>query len=422
MRASTSTKENFDEHYIRPLNKFGIQSILKSAAIFGANASGKSNFTGALLDFKRLVLNSLDSVSHQLSNNIVPFVLKEHYFDEPTEFEVSFILKRKLYRYGISLIDGEIAEEWLYRNEERDTLLFHRDKQTVEFNQSSFSEAKLFVKKMNGIFHIEKTKPSIPFVSVLAQFDGEISVEVTEWFKKLHVISGLTDAGVSRFTINQFESNPNFRKWAQGILKSFHINDIMVTEIEHEKPKLPNPISSIDHKIVKAIGTLAGSLSDRKVKEKAIEVIKEDAETKELYALPLDFESEGTKKLIYLLGPLYDVIQKNEILVVDEFDNKFHSLLCKFIIELYHHANTGTGQLLLTCHDTNLLSKDLFRRDQIWFIEKNSAHESELYSLVEYKEHYTRKDGSYSKNYLLGKYGAIPLFGSVNEIGAILNE
>ena len=127
-------------------------------------------------------------------------------------------------------------------------------------------------------------------------------------------------------------------------------------------------------------------------------------------------ESEGTKKLIYLLGPLYDAIRKDEILVIDEFDNKFHTLLCKFIIGLYNEKNNGLSQLIITCHDTNLLSNELFRRDQIWFVEKNNKHESELYSLVEYKEHYTRKENSYSKDYLLGKYGAIPLFSSITEL------
>ena len=113
---------------------------------------------------------------------------------------------------------------------------------------------------------------------------------------------------------------------------------------------------------------------------------------------------------LYLLGPLFDTIKSGEILLIDEFDNKFHSLLSKYIINQCQQKNSPNSQLVITCHDTNLLSKELFRRDQIWFVEKNPKHESELYSLLEYKEHYTRKGNSYSKDYLTGKYGAIPLF------------
>ena len=89
--------------------------------------------------------------------------------------------------------------------------------------------------------------------------------------------------------------------------------------------------------------------------------------------------------------------------------------------DLYNKNNHGDSQLIITCHDTNLLTNELFRRDQIWFVEKNDSNESELYSLVEYKEHYTRKDDSYSKDYLAGKYGAIPLFSSVAILEDMLN-
>jgi AAA15 family ATPase/GTPase len=126
--------------------------------------------------------------------------------------------------------------------------------------------------------------------------------------------------------------------------------------------------------------------------------------------MPIEMESEGTRRMIYTLGPIYDVIKNNRVLIVDEFDSKFHTLLSKYLIGLFHKNNMCSSQLIITTHDTNLLSKEVFRRDQIWFVEKNDHHESELFSLLEYKEHYTRKSSSYRKDYLDGKYGAIPLF------------
>lgn len=417
MTASTSTKEQCTLNNTKNINSFGIKDVLKSAAIFGANGSGKSNLADAMATFRNIVLGSLDSVGDQEIKSAMPFVLKNDYFDIPTEFEVTFLSEGNLYRYGIAISNDEIMEEWFYWTKTaRETLLFHRERQTVQINQRSFSEAKMFTKKDGDKLLIEKTKPHIPFISVLSQFDGKKSNIAIDWFKKLVVISGLQDLAFKEFTINLFENDIKFKKWALDILKSMQIHDIKISEIERKLPKRPDVINDSD--LNDALLKLESffTRNNKHLKEKNIDVIKIDIETNKPFSLPLGMESEGTKKLIYLLGPLYDAIRKDEILVIDEFDNKFHTLLCKFIIGLYNEKNNGLSQLIITCHDTNLLSNELFRRDQIWFVEKNNKHESELYSLVEYKEHYTRKENSYSKDYLLGKYGAIPLFSSITEL------
>ncbi|WP_161787486.1 AAA family ATPase [Endozoicomonas numazuensis] len=422
MIASTSTKEGYNLENIKSVDAFGIKSVLKSAALFGANASGKSNLANALASFKSIILGSLESISEKTIDSAVPFLLKENAFDQPTEFEVTFLSNENMYRYGISIKEGEIVEEWLYWTKNvRETLLFHREKQTVSFNQRSFPEAKFFVKREGELWNIEKTKPFIPFISVLSQFDGEKSVTVTEWFSKLNVISGLTNSQFKLFTTELFEEDLRFKDWALKVLDSLQINGIEVSEVEN-KTAFPNGKNKLkDTDLNNALNATQGFLGKNKIKEKRIEIIKKDSKTGRLFTFPLSLESEGTKKLIHLLGPLYEAIKKEEILIIDEFDNKFHTLLCKYFIKLYNRSNSGNSQLILTCHDTNLLDKDLFRRDQIWFVEKNDNHESEIYSLVEYKEHYTRKDSSYSKDYLAGKYGAIPLFSSLSDLGEILN-
>lgn len=419
--SSTTTQEICDLENVHEVNKFGIKGVLQSAAIFGSNGSGKTNFVDSIKVLKNLVLGSLDSISESSIKYVIPFILKKEHFDIPSEFEVSFIAEGNLYRYGISIIDGEIEEEWLYWNKTaRETLLFHRVKQSVNYNQRSFSEAKLFVKKEEDSWTIEKTKPHVPFLSVLSQFDGERSSVVTRWFERLNVISGIREIGFKRFTIELFEKNSAFKLWALEILKSLQIEDISIVEHEKEFP-LPAPKKAIDDQELNDVfSKLKGYLNKNTIKEKSIEIVKKSSDG-EVFSLPLGLESEGTRKLIYLLGPLYDVIKNDEILVVDEFDNKFHTLLSKFIIQLYNKHNFGKSQLILTCHDTNLLTNELFRRDQIWFVDKNENHESELFSLVEYKEHYTRKEKSYSRDYLLGKYGAIPLFSSISELGELLN-
>lgn len=422
MLASTSTKEECALNNLKEVNAFGVKNVLKSTAIFGANGSGKTNLAESLKKLQMLILGSLDSVGDSVARKILPFLLKDDYFDVPSEFEVTFLAEGNLYRYGIAISEGEIAEEWLYwTKSSRETLLFHRDRQTVNFNQRSFSEAKLFTKRDGETWLLEKTKEFVPFISVLSQFDGEKSSIVTSWFEKLNIISGLTDRGFKDFTIELFEKNTNFRNWAIEILKSFQIYGLNIDEVERSFP-LPKGKNSLESEDLKdALSKLQGYLESKTVKQKKVDVIKIDQVTGEHYSIPLSFESEGTRKLLYLLGPLYDVIINDEILFVDEFDNKFHTLLCKFIIDLYNKNNHGNSQLIITCHDTNLLTNELFRRDQIWFVEKNDSNESELYSLVEYKEHYTRKDDSYSKDYLSGKYGAVPLFSSVAILEEMLN-
>lgn len=395
MLGSTSTKEDFVDRNTIGVNKFGVGSILKSAAIFGANASGKSNLIESIMLLKNIVLGSLLTADSDLLAYIPPFLLKEDPFDIPSELEVSFIRADVLYRYGLSFSNDKINEEWLYWNKNiRETKLFHRKGQKISLNNTSFSEAKGFSKEnKDGTFHIIKTKSNVPFISVLSQFDGEISSEITGWFKDLKIISGTDDIRLRDYTLKKFEIDEKFKAWALVILKNFQIENVIV-EAESDNQDEPNLAKFSNHRVAKI---------------KSVEIVKRISD-KLIRKMPIEMESEGTKKVIFTLGPIYDVINNNRVLIVDEFDSKFHTLLSKYLINLFHKNNAGCSQLIISTHDTNLLSREIFRRDQVWFVEKNSSHESKLFSLLEYKEHYTRKSSSYRKDYLEGKYGAIPLF------------
>jgi hypothetical protein len=143
---------------------------------------------------------------------------------------------------------------------------------------------------------------------------------------------------------------------------------------------------------------------------------KYDTNNKIVDKVPFDFntqESEGTKKIINLLGPIYDALSNGYILVVDELDSRLHPLLTIMIVRFFHEHNFNNAQLIFASHDTNLLKKEFFRRDQIWFTEKNECGETDLYSLIEYKDTHVRKDASFDKNYLNGRYGAIPFLDDV---------
>lgn len=409
---SSSTRENYNEKNLIDVDKFGINAVLKSAAIFGANASGKSNFSEALHAFKAILLFSLRHIEKDKILTTLPFMLKENSYDIPTEHEVTFIAAGVLYRYGLSIVDRLISEEWLYRTTaSRETLLFHREGQKIEFNQKSFSEAKHFVKKDGGSFWVQQTKPHVPFVSVLAQFDGKISTIITEWFINLNIISGVSDDAVMEFSIDLYEKDEEFKNWALNVLASMQIEDIEVIEEEKSFPVKDAPAIP---ELIEVAERIDSFLKNNPIKNKKLMVVK--ALDGKRYLLPIDIESEGTKRIVYFLGVLYDTIKNNKILVIDEFDSKLHSLLSEYLIGLFHNNSKNQSQIIITCHDTNLLSKEIFRRDQIWFVEKNVHHESVLYSLLEYKEYYTRKDSNYNKDYLAGKYGAIPLLSSFAQL------
>lgn len=136
-------------------------------------------------------------------------------------------------------------------------------------------------------------------------------------------------------------------------------------------------------------------------------------------SLNFKFESLGTTKLFALLGPFFDTIQNGGVLIIDEFGTSLHTQLSVELLKLFYSTMNVLGaQLIITTHDTNLLRKDLLRRDQIWFAEKSSEGVSDLYSLVEYKinqANSVRNDASFSKDYLLGRYGAIPYFGNIDK-------
>lgn len=413
MVAASSIKESKEDRNTVPINKLGLTSILKSAALLGANGSGKTNFAQSLSIFKGIMLESLKEANGGIIRNVYPFLIQKDPFGKPTEFEVSFLHKEHLYRYGLAIQKGVIVEEWLFwKKTSRETMLFHRKRQTVEYNKRSFSELKDFVHKKEEKTFLEKTREDVPLISVLAQFNGEKSSNVFSWFKDLAILPGLQEDFFKDYTINLFEKNADFKRWALSILSSFEIQDLEVTEKDSRPPRGLEQ----DEDFKNVIDQLEDLLRKRNVKEKYFQSVKIDEELGERYVLPFGFESLGTQKLTYLLGPLYDLISRGGVVVIDEFDSKFHTLLSRFLIDKFHSDSSDQSQLIITCHDTNLISSDIFRRDQIWFVDKSIDHASKLYSLVEYKEHYTRKEHSYSKDYLSGAYGAVPLFSSLNQL------
>lgn len=375
--------------------KKGIKT-LKSSVIYGANGSGKSNLLNALMVFKRFVIHSVEVSLGESNNGLDRFQLDDISMKSPCGFEVTFLYEDIIYRYGFSADDLKIHEEWLfYTPKKSEVELFKRDGQTIKVNPKWFSE---------GIGNTEKTRENVLFLSLMATLNGEVSKSVVNWFSKLNIISGLNDDNYSQFTKGKMKNEASYRKKALAFMQSIGlgIKDILVQEKSIDLP--PSIPERIRNSIIEQERT-------------HIELIKSKySESGDIIgdvAMSIKSESEGTQKLFYLLGPVYDTLQEGKVLIIDEFDARLHPLMTITLIGLFNSSKTNLkgAQLVFATHDTNLLSNKLFRRDQVWFVEQDQYSSSHIYSLSDFKTRDGKKirnDNKYEKNYIQGLFGAIP--------------
>ena len=194
------------------------ERILKSALIFGANASGKSNLMKTISLMKDIVLHSVQVIENSITKNVIPFLLDETGPTNPTEMEMTFITDGIKYRYGLSIFQGKIKEEWLYYTPKtRETILFERDGSSIEVNKAAFGESNLFIK--DGV--VQKTRQDVPFVSVVAGFNGEHSKRVIEWFNNIEFLSGSNEGMFTNVTMQLINESDDFKIWLKKILPAF---------------------------------------------------------------------------------------------------------------------------------------------------------------------------------------------------------
>lgn len=380
-------------------------SLLSSTAIYGANASGKSNFIRAIAFMKKFVLiSSKDSVIDD-PIRIQPFRLSTATENRPSFFQVSFLLENVKYRYGFEASRKEIVSEWLFAAPtQKESRLFIRDESGIHVSRS-FKEGK-------GLE--EKTRQNALFLSVVAQWNGPLASKILGWFQSLKVISGLNDSSYKGFTIKSFEDG----SYRQEIIKLVKSLDLGIEDIsskkrsdEHFKVFIPDNLpSEIRETVIEQAENERVSIqtAHKKFDEAGSPI---EAEMFDLSAN----ESNGTEKLFYLTGPLLDVLSRGTILCIDEMEARLHPLITRVLIGLFNSKETNPkgAQLIFTTHDTNLLSNKIFRRDQIWFTEKDHYGCSHLYSLAELK---VRNDASFESDYFEGRYGAIPFLGNIRQI------
>jgi uncharacterized protein len=362
-------------------------NLLKSAAIYGANASGKSNLIRAISFVHNFILNS--AVGKRVKDPIDTEVYKlsKDTETEPSYFEIIFVIGMTRYRYGFEVDRHSVKSEWLYQTlRTKETELFSREGKEIKVS-SKFREGKELVLK---------TRANALFLSVVSQFNGDIATAIMNWFYELVIISDLDDE----------------------IAYSDMTDEVMLEE--YDKQELINLVTSLDLGIenLKLIETPIDGEEHAFEYEIKTTHWKYDSDDKKLSLEQFDIdkeESAGTQKLYRLSGLLINVLHEGSPLIVDELDARLHPLITGAIVKLFNSpkTNPNNAQLIFTTHDTNLLSSNLFHKDQIWFAEKNRYGATDLYSLVEYK---IPEQSSFEQDYIAGKYGAVPFIGDLSRL------
>jgi len=346
-------------------------NLLKSIAVFGSNGGGKSNLINALGFLDGMVHNSFaDSLKKEEDK-----IERDYFFklstlteNKPSMFEVTFLLEDVIYRYGFEINRNTIVSEWLYKKLEKETMLFERTGTDFNINKSGFKEG---LKRKNEVNH------NVLFLSLLAQYNGTLSSQIFHWFKCFNVVSGLHDNHYNKITKHLIKNDPNFQLWLSRALRFLEITDVSLNKED-------------DNELL----VFHSKYDENNLYRESIPMLLEKE------------ESQGTRKLIYLLGALYDTLTHGKVLCIDEFDNKLHPNLTIKLLKFFHEYNLKGAQFIFTAHDSILLDKIVFRRDQIWFVDRNQFGASEIYPMSDFDSKVVRSTSDFRKKYLESIFGA----------------
>ena len=394
---------------------FGLR-LLKSAVVYGANASGKSKLVEAMEFMQGFVQGSSTSGQTGKPTGVEPFRLNPTAAAAASDFEIQFIHQEVLYRYGFELTATRVEAEWLFMRAAKrvrnapETELFYRTGQDITFHVKQFGGI------VGELVKNAAVRENALLLSVAAQFNQPRAVALLEWFGTVAFLGVKDDTFEKTLTLLTLRSEI----LKPGILQFLEDADLDITNVlEGEQPALP-PLSDGPR------AETGAQVWDWMIKEQAsvktVHRAYTDAHkpTEPVAFSLLQDESTGTQKMLSLAGPVISALSKGRVLVADELDARLHPNLVSKIIHLFNSKTTNplNAQLLFNTHDTNLLASGNFRRDQIWFTEKNRYGEATLYSLADFKTDRVRKDDDFEANYVRGKYGAVPYLGNFTALPA----
>jgi AAA15 family ATPase/GTPase len=407
-----TTKDNDKTNFFETSN----YKILTSVAIYGANASGKSNLIKAFSYFSSIVLNQFKVTQSTDVLNHTPFKLSNDTENSSGWFEIVFFIENIKYRYGFEIDNNKVYSEWLYEAKtKKESKLFYRDIENEDYvNKNKFKE---------GVFLFNDGAKSINIADHLLflwecdrQKHKPIVQNILNYFQKnLNTLDGTKHNSYKAYTEDTLSENTKLKDEVEILMKKADIGidsiNIKKKEIEMQLHELPFEVQKdIPESILKEANKAVVGTTQTLVEHSKFDSDKNKIGS-EWFDLVSD-ESTGTEKFFSILAPILDTLNNGKILIIDELDSSLHPLLAQEIIKMFHNKkiNTNKAQLIFATHDTNILKNNIFRRDQIWFAEKDKYGATDIYSLAQFKG--IDKKVDFEKQYIMGKYGAIPYIGS----------
>lgn len=393
----TATAKSLSDNYFT----YGKEKVLKTMAIYGANASGKSNLIKAIRFCSRMIFES-DIHNENTIFNFQPFKLDKSSARQPSEFFIRFVLNDIEHEYSFALTNREIIRENLYYYPKgRRSKVFTRDEHASKDKAGKYSFSNVIKKPMDVAIN---TSNKTLFISRASQMDRELPKDIFNFFSNKFLLSyvGLTPD----YTLSLFDGNKEM------ILSAMQIADSDIVNIEMTKEVVP---------VKRLKATFGSDDSTSSVEDEMQEVLRINTYHRNNPSVPFDFdreESDGTRKLFYVILRLLDVIKEDKILLIDEIDTHMHTDIIEFIINLFHASNQS--QFIFTTHNTNLIDLKKMRKDQLNFINKKEDGSSELYSLYDFKDFRDTMDAE--KGYLQGRFEAVPYIDdSISTLKELIN-
>lgn len=382
----------------------GFGRFLRSAVVYGPNAAGKTNLLRALRFMKTVVLASTATATTAPARHD-PFKLSPSTRGAPSEFQATFVEEGVRYEYGFSLDAEQFQTEWLVEYAHaRGREIFRR-----QYNKSTGEYDWKYSKYLKGRIATwsASTHKNALFLSTAVSLNSAQLVPVFNWFRnRLQVI-------VSELTLNQtltvkMLADPKGKEKLLPFLKEA---DLGISDFEVTRERLPGN--------AQGVMVRGGGMPMVEQSQEALHLVKVSfthVTTEKGGGAALDFEEEsnGTQAFFKNAGAWLNVLDKGEVLLIDEIDSSLHPILTKYLVEKFHSAETNpkNAQLIFNTHSTTLLDLEILRRDQVWFIEKDQRGASRLYALSDFKP---RKDEAIERWYMRGRYGALPLPGGAQD-------
>lgn len=378
----TAASDSSHPQNLRPVAGASRLRALKSALVYGPNGSGKSTLIRAAATMRKIVRTSATGVVADEPLPIDPFRLESNLKRSPSSFEMSFVHEGTRYQYGFSATKEKIVEEWLYA--------FPRGRRQTWFERTEAAQGWHFGPSLVGERERIRrlTRQNALYLSTAASLGHPQLSKIYAWFSLIQIPTPKAWRNGPRLALARADQllskRPDMKR---RFVRFLQAADIGIEDFEIQTQDAPSKLFDTANR-------------------RRVRTLHRTKDAEKWFDLQED-ESLGTQELFYIAAPWLSAIDSGAPLLVDEALSALHPALVRFLVEMIHSSESG--QLIMATHETSLLDPRLLRRDQVYFIEKDTGGRSHLYSLLEFKP---RKDEAFVRGYLAGRYGAIPFLGS----------